>query len=45
MPLEQVDRITRYVGPDGDKPRLTSSTPPTGRGLPTRRARMPKAGV
>ena len=23
MPLEQVDRITRYVGPDGDKPRLT----------------------
>lgn len=23
VPLEQVDRITRYVGPDGDKPRLT----------------------
>ncbi len=23
MPLEQVDRITRYVGSDGDKPRLT----------------------
>ena len=23
MPLEQVDRITRYVGPDGDSPRLT----------------------
>lgn len=23
VPLEQVDRITRYVGPDGDNPRLT----------------------
>ena len=23
VPLEQVDRITRYVGPDGDSPRLT----------------------
>ena len=23
VPLEQVDRITRYVGPDGDRPRLT----------------------
>ena len=23
VPLEQVDRITRYVGPDGDEPRLT----------------------
>ena len=23
VPLEQVDRITRYVGPDGDAPRLT----------------------
>ncbi len=23
VPLEQVDRISRYVGPDGDKPRLT----------------------
>lgn len=23
VPLEQVDRVTRYVGPDGDSPRLT----------------------
>ena len=23
VPLEQVDRITRYIGPDGDSPRLT----------------------
>lgn len=23
VPLEQIDRITRYVGPDGDNPRLT----------------------
>ena len=23
VPLEQVDRITRYVGPDGSSPRLT----------------------
>ena len=23
VPLEQVDRITRYIGPDGDNPRLT----------------------
>lgn len=23
VPFEQVDRITRYVGPDGDEPRLT----------------------
>ena len=23
VPLEQVDRITRYIGPDGDAPRLT----------------------
>lgn len=23
VPLEQVDRLTRYVGPDGDAPRLT----------------------
>ncbi len=23
VPLEQVDRLTRYVGPDGDSPRLT----------------------
>ena len=23
VPLEQVDRITRYVGPDGNNPRLT----------------------
>lgn len=32
VPLEQVDRITRYVGPDGDKPAPDpGSTPPTGR--------------
>ena len=32
VPVEQLDRVTRYVGPEGAAPRLTRLNTATGRG-------------